>query len=304
MRLFGWFRRVPQEVPGEGIAPKRWNWFAGRRLLLTSPYVLPKDAAEGGRLDLQHHLLKVAFGRNYASRLHAPRKILDVACGTGAWGRDLALEFKRAQVIGFDFDRTPLEAALKLLGPGGRFPANFEFIEADALKRFPFEDNSFDFSFARLIGPFVPAAQWPHIVGEMARVTRSGGNIEVADSDGFPVSPSPAFTALVEAMKKLMRQRGLYTEPGHYLPDLLRQAGVSQVNARHITIGTGRNAIRQQRMLAADMLSAGATMAPIFVKLGMFSREECDGLLARAREEVAQMGITWNFSWAFGLKLN
>ncbi len=304
MRLFGWFRRVPQGTSDEGAEPKRWGWFAGRRLLLSSPYVLPKDAAEGGRLDLQHHMLKVAFGRNYASRLHSPRKILDVACGTGAWSRDLALEFKRAQVTGFDFDRTPMEAALKLLGPGGHFPANFQFIEADALKRFPFEDNTFDFSFARLLGPFVPITQWPHIVEEMVRVTRRGGNVEVADSDGFPVSPSPAFTALAEAMQQLMRQRGLYTGPGKQLADLLRQGGVSQVNVRQITIGTGRNAARQQRMLAADMLSAGTTMAPIFVKLGMFSQAECDTLLARAREELPRMGITWNFTWAFGLKLN
>lgn len=304
MRLFGRFRRAPQQTPDKGTAPKRWSWFAGRRLLLTSPYVLPKDTAEGGRLDLQHHLLKVAFGRNYASRLRAPRMILDVACGTGAWGRDLALEFKRAQVIGFDFDRTPLEAALKLAGSDGRFPTNFHYVEADALKRFPFEDNTFDFAFARLIAPFVPAAQWPHVVREMVRVTRLGGSVEVADSGGFPVSPSPAFTALVEAMKRLMGQRGLYTEPGPHLADLLSQGGVSRVKVRHVSVGTGNNALRQQRMLAADMLSAGATMAPIFAKLGMFSQEECDALLARAREEVARMGITWNFTWAFGVKLN
>jgi SAM-dependent methyltransferase len=291
MRLFGRFWRVPQSAFDEEAAPKRWNWFAGRRLLLTSPYVLPKDTAEGGRLDLQHHLLKVAFGRNYASRLRTPRMILDVACGTGAWGRDLALEFKRAQVIGFDFDRTPLEAALKLAGPGGRFPANFQFIEADALKRFPFGDNTFDFSFARLIAPFVPANQWPHVIGEMARVTRLGGSVEVADSGGFPVSPSPAFTTLVEAMKHLMSQRGLYTEPRLYLADLLSQGGVSRVKVRHMSIGTGNNALRQQRMLAADMLSAGATMAPIFIKLGMFSQEKCDALLVRAREEVARWAL-------------
>ncbi len=301
MRLLGWFRRPPQAEEGNTPQPRRWGFLGGRRVLLASPYVLPKDEAEGGRLDLQHHLLKIAFGRNYASSLRVPRAILDVACGTGAWGREVAKEFPRAQVIGFDFDRTPLETSMKLLGPSGQFPPNFTFIEADALKPFPFDDGAFDFSFARLIAPFVPADKWPHVVGEMRRVTRPGGYVELADSGGLPVSPSPSFTALAEAMRRMMQGRNLYTGPAEHLAEFLRQAGLIRVKERTVQIGVGREKIRQQRMLAADMFSAGATMAPIFVKLGLFTQEQCDALLAGMREEVPRMGITWSFTWAYGI---
>src|SRR5579871_791547 len=135
MPLFQWFRRAPQPAErAESDASRRWAWLGGRRVLRTSPYVFPKDIAEGGRLDLQHHLLKVAVGKNYRAPLRQPRSILDVGCGTGIWCREMALEFKQARVVGFDVDRTPMEASLARLGPAGQFPQNFEFLEADALK--------------------------------------------------------------------------------------------------------------------------------------------------------------------------
>jgi SAM-dependent methyltransferase len=142
MRFLGWFRRRAPE--GQGT-PRRWAWLGGRRVLVGTPYVMPKDKVEGDRLDLQHHLYKLLLGRNSFARLRQPRAILDVACGTGMWCREMALEFPRAQVVGFDIDRTPLEASLARLGPGGQFPPNFKFLEANALERFPFEDESCGF---------------------------------------------------------------------------------------------------------------------------------------------------------------
>src|SRR5581483_4687510 len=143
-RLFGWFRRPPQQVEAsDDTSRSRWAWLGGRRILTNTPYVMPKDKAEGDRLDLQHHLLKLATGKNYRAPIRQPRTILDVACGTGIWGREMAQEFKRAEVIGFDIDRTPMEASLARLGPTGQFPPNFKFLEADAFKPYPFDDEQF-----------------------------------------------------------------------------------------------------------------------------------------------------------------
>src|SRR5579885_1179173 len=115
MRFLGWFRRRAPE--GQGTS-RRWAWLGGRRVLVGTPYVMPKDKVEGDRLDLQHHLYRLLLGRNYFARLRQPRAILDVACGTGIWCREMALEFPRAQVVGFDIDRTPLEASLARLEIG------------------------------------------------------------------------------------------------------------------------------------------------------------------------------------------
>src|SRR5579871_1259729 len=136
MGLFNWFRRSSQDQRESGDNSMRWSWFGGRRILRFGSYIFPKDAAEGDRLDLQHHLLKLSLGGNYRAPVRQPRAILDVACGTGIWCRELAQEFPNAQVTGFDIDSTPMDSSRKRLGPSGQFPANFHFLEANALKPF------------------------------------------------------------------------------------------------------------------------------------------------------------------------
>ena len=73
MRLLFW--RRPQIAVEAPAAPQRWTWLRGRRILTTTPYVLPKDKAEGDRLDLQHHLLKIAAGGLYRAPIRQPRSI-------------------------------------------------------------------------------------------------------------------------------------------------------------------------------------------------------------------------------------
>ena len=172
---------------------QRWTWLRGRRVLTNTPYIFPKDEAEGSRLDLQHHLFKLAAGGLYRAPLYQPRSILDVACGTGIWAREMAQHFPKAQVIGFDIDKSLPEKAMELLGPGGQFPHNFRFQVADALQPFPFHEATFDFVHARLISPFVPIPRWPDVLREMMRVLTPGGVIEVVDFRGPPRTPSPAF---------------------------------------------------------------------------------------------------------------
>ena len=302
MRLFGWFRHPAQQEKTAAPAPRRWGWIGGRRVLGESLYVMPKDKAEGDRLDLQHHLLKVALGRNYYPRLRSPRAILDVACGTGIWGREMASEFKRAQVIGFDIDRTPMEASLARSGAGGQFPPNFTFQQANALERFPFADQSFDFTHARFLGAFVPIARWPELVTEMARVTSRGSYVECVELETVE-SPSPALTLLKKAGKQLMDGRGLHQYPGASLGGYLRQAGLSQIQERRVVLGVGRQGNRQQRLLATDMISIFTNLQPIMVKVGLFSEAEYHGLLAQLREELPRLGLTMPVIFAFGLRL-
>lgn len=86
MCLFGWFRRAPQHTDDTDAPTTRcWVWLGSRRMLTGTPYVFSKDKAEGDRLDLQHHMLKVAAGGNYQAPIRQPCTILDVACGTGIW---------------------------------------------------------------------------------------------------------------------------------------------------------------------------------------------------------------------------
>ncbi len=298
MRLLFW--RTSQPQPDNPPAqPRRWFWLGGRRLLANTPYVLPKDVQEADRLDLQHHLLKIAAGGNYRAPIRYPHDILDVACGTGIWGREMAQQFKRARVIGFDIDRTPIERALEVLGPGGQFPPNFRFQTADALQPFPFEDESFDFVHGRMMSPFLPIAQWPQVVGEMVRVTRRGGYVELVDMERTPFSESTAYHTIEQAIANLMEKRGLYVGVEDHLADHLRQAGLKNVQQRKFLLGTGR----EQRLLTADILAIQSHMRPILIKLGSFSEEQFDALYQEAKEDTQRLGIKMSVVFAFGHKL-
>lgn len=305
MRLSFWRKSPsPAAMP---TPPQRWTWLGGRRFLTWTPYILPKDVEEGNRLDVQHYLFKLAAGGLYRAPLRQVRSMLDVACGTGIWGREMALAFPRARVIGFDLDASLLERAIEILGPGGQFPQNFRFQVADALQPLPFEEGTFDFVHARLISPFVPIARWPDVVREMARVLRPGGGIiELVDHQTAPHTPSPAYNRFLAAVQSLCDQRGVYAGVGETLPGYLQQAGIQRIQQRKFMLGQGRTRAesrRQQRLLAADCQAFVEHMQPMLTRLGFFSEAEYAVLIQQVREELPEVGIVWPVVFCFGKKL-
>jgi ubiquinone/menaquinone biosynthesis C-methylase UbiE len=299
MRLLFW-RKPSPPPPGERPAPsRRWAWLGGHRFLTGTPYILPKDTEEGNRLDVQGYLFKLAAGGLYRAPLHQPRSILDVACGTGTWGRDMAVRFPRARVIGIDLDESLPEKAMEVLGPGGQFPQNFRFQVADALQPLPFTSGAFDFVHARLISPFVPIARWPDVVREMVRVLQPGGLIELVDHQTAPHTPSPGYNCFLAAVAKLCEQRGVYAGVGETLFSYLRQAGVMQVQQGQ----SASESRRQQRLLAADCCAFVEHMQPVLVRLGYFSETDYAALKEQVKEELPTVGITWPVVFAFGRKL-
>lgn len=306
MRLLFWRKRPASDVMPP--PPRRWTWLGGRRFLTQTPYILPKDTEEGNRLDVQHYLFKLAAGGLYRAPLHTiqPRNMLDVACGTGAWGREMALAFPQARVIGVDLDASLPERAIEILGPGGQFPQNFRFQVADALQPFPFDEGAFDFVHARLISPFVPIVRWPDVVSEMARVLRPGGIIEVVDHQTAPQTPSPAYNRFLATVSKLCDQRGVYAGVGEALTGYFQHAGVQRIQQRKFVLGQGKTQAesrRQQRLLAADCHAFVDHLRPVLTRLGYFSETDYEALAQQVREELPKVGIVWPVVFCFGMKL-
>lgn len=302
MRFFGWFRRPAPDVAVAEPPARRWQWLGGRRLLTNSLYVMPKDAAEGERLDLQHHLLRLALSRNYFPRLRQPRAILDIACGTGIWGIEIAREFPQAEVIGFDYDRTAFDTSKEKRGLVG-LPSNFHFLVQDALQGFPFEEDRFDFTHLRFVGSFVSRQRWPWLLREMARVTRPGGYLEVVELEDLR-SPSPAFNRFKESGKRLLEMRDLHQFPASYVAEYMQQAGVQQIQVKRVTLGTGRQRERQQRLLVADTLAIWTNLQPIMIKVGLLTDQDYTQLLAQLREELPRMGVEMPILFTFGVRQN
>lgn len=73
-------------------------------------YHFPNDPPEAERLNLQYAVLKGMLGqRNYLapfSQANPPRRVLDIATGTGAWCLDMGDEFPDARITGTDLSPT------------------------------------------------------------------------------------------------------------------------------------------------------------------------------------------------------
>ncbi|KAK4241320.1 hypothetical protein C8A03DRAFT_41263 [Achaetomium macrosporum] len=98
-------------------------------------YHFPNDATENERMDEQYEILKMVMdGRLHLapfSRTQPPRKILDIATGTGTWAIDMGDLYPTSQIIGTDL--SPIQPSF--VPPNVRFfvedsdyPAQFDFI--------------------------------------------------------------------------------------------------------------------------------------------------------------------------------
>ncbi len=111
-----------------------------------------------------------------------PGRYLDVGAGTGVLASAIAGEVKDAEVVGIEPAASYVDYARNRLGDP-RF--RFEVGDAEAI---PFADDSFDAALAQLILQEVSDA--PKAIGEMRRVTRSGGCVAATQWDfrgGMPM---------------------------------------------------------------------------------------------------------------------
>lgn len=69
--------------------------------------------------------------------------------------------------------------------PSRDIPPNCTFVRADTLKGLPFEDGTFDYTFQRKVNLTYTLENWERVVGELARVTKSGGWVELVEDDGI-----------------------------------------------------------------------------------------------------------------------
>ncbi len=102
----------------------------------------------------------------------APRKLLDLATGTGDLAAEIAKKNPGIAITGADFSAPMLEVARQRNVPG------LELIQADAM-HLPFDEGAYDAVTAAF--GLRNMASWPDAVREMARVTRPGGALIILD---------------------------------------------------------------------------------------------------------------------------
>ncbi|KAI9007431.1 S-adenosyl-L-methionine-dependent methyltransferase [Phycomyces nitens] len=208
------------------------EFFTRRKQSISRPTQFSENEfREHDRLQRQHYLLKSARKSNHWATLDEPAVILDMGTGNGIWALEMASQFPQAQVLGMDL-RPPHEQQ------GG--PKNLRYVEADIKQSWPMGDNSIDFIFQRNMGQVIQKDQWGHVLGEMRRVLKPGGYIELVESDLWHHNPGPVQQAFDEFFEGQCADLGLDFMFTDRLKDQIEEiGGFGSVDLRALDIPAG-----------------------------------------------------------------
>jgi SAM-dependent methyltransferase len=230
--------------------------------------MLPRHPAEIDRLDVQHYALRAALQGNYVAPIASPARILDVGSGTGQWAFDLCEEFPDALVVGLDVDPGKPER-----------PDNYRFVRANVLNGLPVADGSFDFVHQRLLQAAIPLPSWPDAVGQLLRVTRPGGFVELMEIGDRTEPAGPAITHMWSLCSRLASGYGL--DWTRAVPDalegFLRAAGAVDVRCDHVAVPIGAWGGQVGAMMAVDLEALFSRLCPAFeARLGVPAAESAE----------------------------
>jgi ubiquinone/menaquinone biosynthesis C-methylase UbiE len=245
-------------------------------------YPLGSSPAESARLQRQADEL-AADSATLLGRvgLRPGQSAIDLGCGPRGILDMLAERVAPAgRVVGLDAD--PAHAAMAAEFAAGQGLSGVEIITADATNT-RLAADSFDLVHARtlLVNVPEPAA----VAAEMMRLARPGGWVACTEPDtehALCYPPHPAYDRLCEIFTLAFRRNGADPWIGRRVPELLRQAGLNdvQVEARvqMYPVGNSRRSIR---------LDLVRSMRSQVLQMGLASGAELDELDVAARAHLA-----------------
>ena len=280
-----------------------------------SPYAMPNSHLENMRLNLQHYILQKILHGNYVAPLggaqtkpeqgiqtgnwtsmvlgqfldhqqviaaSAPRRILDVGCGTGRWAFEMARQFPQAEIIGLDI----VEPDTPYTDHHPR-PANYRFQLGNMMEIFPFSDKTFDVVHLRCLGTGIPAPRWKDLVQEVARLTAPGGWVESVEF-GMPTNGGPAFTHLQQALAQLSGARGIDFACLRIIDSYMRQSSfpLDHIQSRVLDIPIGAHGKGIGLHMAWNVMLSMNALTDYVHQLGLFGQDAWKDLKAAVEAEL------------------
>ncbi len=155
----------------------------------------------------------------------------------------------------------------------------------------PLPDQFADVVHQRFLVLAIPDARWPGAIRELVRVTRSGGWIELIETDARVQAGGPATTQMFAWIDLVRHERGIMGESVTHLGEMLLHEGVTDVETQSIALKVGAWGDRAGLMMESDILAAVAAL-----------KEPCcaRGVDAHEYEACMQaMALEWKQARAF-----
>ncbi|KAF9097118.1 hypothetical protein BGX29_008292 [Mortierella sp. GBA35] len=142
----------------------------------TPGWIIPVTPDELDHPESPFYLDRITFELDLMAPVGKPRKIIDINCASGEWAMDMAIKHPRTIVYALD----PVLDVARL---PSRIPDNCKFKVRDVRD----QEGEFDLVHQRLGAFRTHFMEWTPHFAELGRLTRPGGWIQLAESNGMVV---------------------------------------------------------------------------------------------------------------------
>jgi len=171
---------------------------------------------------LKQHLMSMPVDTSSSPQ---PRKVLDIACGTGNSLTLINQAIPQAALYGVDLSPAYIrKASENLANVKGNVPAQLIQANAEAL---PFVDEFFEATTSTFLFHELPADARQNVIDEAFRVTKPGGIFVICDS--VQAMDSPEFEPLMENFPAMFHEPYYRNYIGDDLVERLENAGFTDV---------------------------------------------------------------------------
>ncbi|KAK5042937.1 hypothetical protein LTR84_011993 [Exophiala bonariae] len=269
-------------------------------------YLLPNDEKEQERLDMMHHICRMAIGGAiFRAPLHESlrvQRVLDMGCGTGLWTITFADDWPEAVVIGTDL--SPIQPSW--------VPPNCKFYVDDIEREWTYPPaERFDYIHGRaLLGSI---SDWRKLFSNAFNNLNPGGILEIQErptdvqSDDGGKIHVPHMADWLDKLNDGLSAIGKPSRIIHLLKGYMEEAGFLDVREEiyKLPIGPWAKGRRNKELglffLAHCANSAEPYTLALFTRVLGYSAEEVHAILERVKIELrnprAHLYIPLYFVW-------